>query len=181
MPQLIIRGARIAGSSFKEGTGGGVEFKILIEADWSEPVAEHLKWTQKPEGFGRGALLTKLVGKNFIMEPNSASLKDYRFDMQAGLIDQFKHIPVVKDGGVVDHKLSFIIHTTADDAHLPLYNWAKFVGASDSKAQCRLNYSDMEKDQMKLGEDGKQPTIPGAEAEPEKPRGRKKAAGAEIQ
>ncbi len=177
MSSILIRGASITGFWAETNNEGKVAVIINMVADWTKNLADEMKWTEEPSGFGRGALTNKLIGRTMILEPNGAKLKDYRMDLSIGLVNQFKHVPVVKDGNVVSRKVEFQVHAIAEDSqlYLSLFNWQSNVGPSDSKAQCKISFSDKEKDQMKLGDDGKQATIPGTEAEPiDKPRGRKR-------
>lgn len=173
MSQLTIRGCAIRKATQRCSNEGAVVQEIHIEADWSETVAEEMKWTPKPEGFGNGALTTKLSGHKMMMEPNSGKLKDYRFEIGIDQADSFKHVAVMEEGEVTGHKLRFRVKTTAEDVHLVLNEWFKNVGPSDSLAQCKITYSADE--QMKIGEAATDGFVE-PPAETEKPRGRKREA-----
>ena len=75
-------------------------------------------------------------------------MKDYKFDVPADQVDSFKHVPVMKDGEVVDRKIRFVIKSSSDEVTMVTHHWLKNVGPSDSKAQCRINYN--AKQQMPL-------------------------------
>lgn len=166
MSTLILRGATIEKTESYCSSAGQCTTEIHFEAAWSEPVCEQLHWTKEPEGFGNGSLDGQLAGISMIVEPNGKDLKDYRYEISIDTVGKFKHKASVKDNEVVDRSLTFIVTTTAEDAHLVLDKWLRMVGPSDSKAQVKVQYN--AKQQMEL---------PAAEAEEtpiDKPRGRKR-------
>jgi len=174
MSSITFRGATIKSYTSYCSTGGQRCIEIEFDAAWTKPVCNEMGWTEEPEGFGNGSLDGQLSATSMICEPNGKELKDYRFDTGVDKIGSFKHKAKVKDGEVVDRSLTFIATTTAEDAHEVLDKWLRMVGPSDSTAVVVVKYN--AKEQLPLVDD-KQATIPGAE--PEKPRGRKKAQAVE--
>lgn len=167
MSSLLIRGAKIEKAEMSCANNGQRTIKITFRASWSDTVCREMGWSEEPVGFGNGSLDGQLFGISMMLEPSSKTLKDYRIDIPISQVGSFKHRAKTEDEHTVKREIEFVVTTVADDAAVVIDNYIKHVGPGAERAQCKITYSSEE--QQELGEGG-------APAEPEKTRGRRKAA-----